>query len=107
MAQQADMNHTGEEMVTVLVAQEGELHIPLGLQELRHKKVEGTAAVDMPEDHNRVSSEQQAGNEDKSSGIEDSAADMLAHSVADMKVHYGLEMKEAAEVVVEEEAHIL
>lgn len=56
--QQADMKHRQGDMVPVpvAVALEGELHIPPGQQELYYKTAEGTAAVDMLEDHSQLSS---------------------------------------------------
>lgn len=58
LAQQVDTNHRREDMepVLVLVAQEDELDIPQGQQELHHKMAGGTAVVDMSEGHSRLSS---------------------------------------------------
>lgn len=76
----ADMSHRREDMklVLVLVAQVDELRMLLERQEERRKMAEGTAAVDMLVDQSRVCSEVEADDGEKSSGTEDSAADMLA-----------------------------
>ncbi|KAH6608391.1 hypothetical protein Trco_001737 [Trichoderma cornu-damae] len=110
---QADMNHTQEDMAPVPVpvpaAQEVESHSPLGPQEPCHKAVGGNVAIDMLGDRNQLSSGEQAGSEDKSSGTEGLAVDMKAQQAVDTKVFRGLEMKmkeEEAAAGEEGQAHI-
>ncbi len=106
MAQQAGMKHTPQDTVpvaVVLAAQEDELRNPLGLQGLRHKAADDTAAMDRL-DHIQLGSAQQAGNEHKEPGIEGSAEDMeVQAAVADKELCHGSETK-GEEAAAEEEA---